>query len=203
LYKDLSVKNAGDDDNAGDDENTLVLTEPGNDPRTDVDAILQIIKDQGKAQKMGPFSDDGSSYPPINEYVKEFALRVKRGQLETFTVMYEEVLQDFSRPNRFRDNTRNILRFWHIIAGTTTDQLVYLPVKLTFADSTEKFSRGDFTISNRLINRVPMGGVGMGTDRGLDGYDIYQTHTVGKVRPSRREFFIDDDENNDEDNINL
>jgi hypothetical protein len=173
LYKDLSVSDEGDND---------LAQAPTGDVVDDVDNVLGLSV-QGVV-KIGPFSDDNDmEYPPINPYVREFALRVKSGEVGTFTVLHKEVFRD----------TRDVQREWHI-AVRTVDKLVYLPTDLSFAEGNEKFSRGSFTISNRLIQRVPMGSVG--TNRSLQTLEkiSLQSRTVGEVRPSRREFFIDEPE---------
>lgn len=172
LYKDLSVTSEGNGD--------LAQT-PSGDIATDVSGVLGLA-DQG-AVKIGPFSDDvGMAHPPINPYVRELALRVKRGELNTFTVLHKEVFRD----------TRNVQREWYIIAAPAPEQLVYLPVDLSFVGGTEKFSRGSFTISNRLVHRVPMGSVGTNSSLQTPEGVSLRSRTVGEVRPSRREFFIDE-----------
>lgn len=174
LYKDLSVTDGGDDD---------LGQLPSGDIVVDVDTVLGLVE-QG-AVKLGPFSDDaGMDFAAINPYVKEFALRVKRGELDTFTVVHKEVFRD----------TRDVQREWHIVAATAPDKLVYLPTDLSFAGGNEKFSRGSFTISNRLIHRVPMGSVGTNMSLQTSENIFLQSRVVGEVRPSRREFFIDEPE---------
>jgi len=175
LYKDLSVNNEGDYDQKA---------TPTGDVVADISAFIEQAVDG--AVKVGPFSDSsGPSSYGVNPYVCELSRRVKSGEIDTFTVLYKETFRD----------TRKTQRDWYIIVSTRIESLLYLPVDVTFSTSNEKFSRGSFTISNRLINRVAMGGVGM--DNGV--YDqgnniVLHSLVAGEVRPSRREFFppVDD-----------